>query len=84
MDKHGRRATVLGIFANAFLFAIKLTAGLLSGSLALISDALNSFSDTIYSIAIFIAVRLSGKTADEGHPFGHHRTHDLSGDVNPD
>jgi len=37
------------------------------------SDAINSFSDSVYSIAIFFAVRVSHKEADEGHPFGHHR-----------
>ena len=79
MDNHGRRATLIGILANAFLFVIKFTAGMLSGSLALISDALNSFSDTIYSIAIFIAVRLSNKNADEDHPFGHHRAEPVAG-----
>jgi cation diffusion facilitator family transporter len=79
MENHGRRATILGIVANAFLFSIKLTAGLMSGSLALLSDAANSFSDTIYSVAIFIAVRISGKKADRGHPFGHHRAEPVVG-----
>lgn len=73
MQNPGRRATLIGIAGNAFLFAIKAAAGMLSGSLALISDAINSFSDTVYSVALFIAVKVAHKKADRDHPFGHHR-----------
>jgi cation diffusion facilitator family transporter len=79
MDSHARRATILGIAANAFLFIIKAFAGLSSGSLAIISDAVNSFSDTVYSIAIFVAVKVSSRKADASHPFGHHRAEPVAG-----
>ena len=73
------RATVLNILANTALFILKIIAGLMSGSIALISDALNSFTDIISSIAVFICVRISSKQADEGHPFGHSRAEPVAG-----
>jgi cation diffusion facilitator family transporter len=73
MTSAGRRATLFNLAANAFLFVIKLVGYSLTGSLALMSDAINSFSDSVYSVAIFMAVRLSHKQADHDHPFGHHR-----------
>ncbi|MBI5049176.1 MAG: cation transporter [Deltaproteobacteria bacterium] len=73
------RATVIGLAGNIFLFAIKLIAGIISGSLALLSDAINSFTDIAASLAIFICVRVSDKEADEGHPFGHHRAEPIAG-----
>ncbi len=79
MTHQGRRATLFNIAANAFLFAIKYTGALMTGSLALMSDAINSFSDTIYSIAIFFAVKVSHKKADNDHPFGHHRAEPVAG-----
>ncbi len=73
------RASILNIIANTFLFAIKIVAGLMSGSIALISDALNSFTDVVSSIAIFVCVKISNKDADEGHPFGHSRAEPVAG-----
>ncbi|GMR04648.1 MAG: cation diffusion facilitator family transporter [Thermodesulfobacteriota bacterium] len=73
------RATLLNILGNTALFVLKLIAGLLSGSIALISDAINSFNDIVASIATFICVRISNKKADEGHPFGHSRAEPVAG-----
>ncbi len=73
------RATIIGLAGNIFLFTIKIIAGIFSGSLALISDAINSLTDIVSSIAIFICVRVSDKEADEGHPFGHHRAEPIAG-----
>ncbi|MBU0758498.1 MAG: cation diffusion facilitator family transporter, partial [Nanoarchaeota archaeon] len=53
--------------------------GLISGSLALLADALNSFTDILASIGIGISVRVSAKKADENHPFGHHRAEPIAG-----
>ncbi|MDH4226606.1 MAG: cation diffusion facilitator family transporter [Deltaproteobacteria bacterium] len=72
-------ATIVNIGANAALFAVKLAAALLSGSVALLSEAFNSLTDTVSSIAIFICVRISDKEADEGHPFGHKRAEPIAG-----
>jgi cation diffusion facilitator family transporter len=73
------KITLLGIIVNALLFVAKLIVGYLSNSLAVMSDALNSLTDVISSIAIFIAVKVSSKNADEGHPFGHQRAEPIAG-----
>ncbi len=73
------RATVWNIVGNTALFILKIVAGLMSGSIALISDALNSFTDIVSSIAVFVCVRISSKQADEGHPFGHSRAEPVAG-----
>lgn len=67
------------VVCNTFLFAIKITAGIMSNSLAVISDAFNSLTDILSSVIIFFAVKASSKQADEGHPFGHHRAEPIAG-----
>ena len=79
MNNTSRNATIILIACNTFLFGIKIIAGLKSNSLAVISDASNSFTDIISSIIIFIAIRSSSRQADEGHPFGHHRAEPIAG-----
>jgi len=79
MAKVGRNATLFNIAANLTLFVLKFAGSILSGSLALMSDAVNSFSDTVYSIAVFVAVKTSRKRADASHPFGHHRAEPVAG-----
>lgn len=63
----------LSFLANILLFSIKLWAGIRSASAALIADAWHTLSDSISSIIIMIAAKVSGKKADEEHPFGHGR-----------
>src|SRR5574337_1599738 len=79
MKNKGRQATIVLVICNTFLFAIKISAGIMSNSLAIISDAFNSLTDIISSIIIFFAVKTSSKQADEGHPFGHHRAEPIAG-----
>ena len=75
----GRLSSALGILLNALLFAAKLTAGFLSGSIAIIADAFNSLSDAATSLVTMIGFTLSGKQPDERHPFGHGRLEYVSG-----
>ncbi|MCC7210977.1 MAG: cation transporter [Candidatus Brocadia sp.] len=79
MENKGRQATIMLVVCNTFLFAIKITAGIMSNSLAVISDAFNSLTDILSSVIIFFAVKASSKQADEGHPFGHHRAEPIAG-----
>lgn len=79
MNPTAFRATLLNILGNAFLFIIKLWAAVISGSIALLSEAFNSLTDIASSIAVFICVKVSDKGADEGHPFGHSRAEPVSG-----
>lgn len=79
MEKIALRATRILIISNIFLFFIKIYAGLTVNSLAIISDALNSFLDIIASTAIWFAVKISYKEADWNHPFGHSRAQPIAG-----
>lgn len=75
----GTAAGALGIALNILLFALKLTAGLLSGSIAVVADAFNNLSDAGSSVITLIGFRLSGKRADPTHPFGHGRIEYVAG-----
>ncbi|MCQ2424111.1 MAG: cation diffusion facilitator family transporter [Clostridia bacterium] len=75
----GRRAGIVGIVANLFLFAVKLFAGILSASVSVIADALNNLSDAGSSIFLFVGYRLAGKPADKKHPYGYSRMEYLCG-----
>lgn len=67
------RVVNLGLGANAVLAVTKLSAGIFGHSQALLADGINSISDVVYFIVVRILVALSGKPADEEHPYGHHQ-----------
>ena len=79
MNISAKRATILGIIGNVVLFILKIIVGVIYNSIAVISDAINSFTDIIASVIVFISVKISGKRADKGHPFGHHRAEPIAG-----
>ena len=64
---------VLGIICNVFLFIIKIVSGVLIGSIAIISDAFNNFSDMGSSVVGLVGAKLSNLKPDENHPYGHGR-----------
>src|SRR6202012_4763189 len=66
-----RRAALLSVGASAALTLLKLAAGALSGSLALVSEGVPNALDIAASVLTYFAVRVADKPADEGHPFGH-------------
>ncbi len=70
---YGRLAGILGIIANLLLFILKLIIGLLSGSMAVMSDAFNNLSDMGSSLVSLIGTVAANQHADEEHPFGHGR-----------
>ena len=75
----GTAAGALGVALNILLFSLKLIAGVLSGSIAVIADAFNNLSDAGSSVITLIGFRLSGKRADPTHPFGHGRIEYVAG-----
>ncbi len=66
-------AGVLGILCNVFLFALKLIIGWSVNSIAIISDSFNNLSDTGSSAVTVIGAKMSNKSADREHPYGHGR-----------
>ena len=75
----GKLSGVLGIVFNLLLFAGKLAAGILSGALSVVADAMNNLSDAVSSIVTFAGFKLAERPADEDHPYGHARYEYLSG-----
>lgn len=69
----------VGIGLNLLLFAGKLAAGGLSGSIAVTADAFNNLSDAGSSVVTLLGFRLAGRKPDAGHPFGHGRMEYISG-----
>lgn len=72
-ERYGVFASIVGIITNCILAAIKLLAGLLSGSIAIIADALNNLTDSGTAIMTFVSFKIAAKPADKDHPFGHAR-----------
>ena len=70
---YGTFSGIVGIVVNLILFAAKFIAGTLSGSIAIMADALNNLSDAGSSIISLVTFRISAKPADREHPFGHAR-----------
>ena len=67
------RILLLSLSGNLFLSIIKLLAGIIAHSGALISDAVHSASDLFSTVAVIIGINISSKEADEKHPYGHER-----------
>jgi cation diffusion facilitator family transporter len=72
-DAYGRLSGVVGIIANLFLFLIKIIAGILSSSVAVIADAFNNLSDAGSAIVTLVGFHLASAPPDKEHPFGHGR-----------
>ncbi len=66
-----QRAANISLGINIFLFIIKITVGILSNSIAVLSEAFNSLTDIITSIALKKGVAISSKGADDDHQYGH-------------
>jgi cation diffusion facilitator family transporter len=70
---------MVGLAANAILAGVKLTAGVLGNSYALIADAIESWADIASSIIVWRAVVIADKPADADHPYGHGKAETLAG-----
>ncbi len=71
--QYGFLSGLAGIIMNLLLFTGKLIAGIISSSIAITADAFNNLSDAGSSIITLVGFKMSGKPADNEHPFGHGR-----------
>jgi cation diffusion facilitator family transporter len=86
MGAHGEPAVVpsksgaaaLSILSNSTLIILKVIAGSVTGSVALLTEALHSATDLIASIVAFFSVRAADAPADETHPYGHEKIEDMA------
>lgn len=72
-EKTAMRVSVVSIVANFILTILKLLAGIIAHSGAMISDAIHSASDVFSTIVVIIGVKISGRESDKDHPYGHER-----------
>ena len=78
---YGTVCSIIGIMLNVCLFVGKYFAGAISGSIAIMADAVNNLSDAGSSFITLIGFRFAGKKPDVDHPFGHGRFEYISGFV---
>jgi cation diffusion facilitator family transporter len=72
------RTSIIGIIVNIFLAGFKFVVGLISGSLAIMLDAINNLSDALSSVITIVGTALAGKAPDKKHPLGYGRVEYLS------
>lgn len=78
-EKEKKKAALFSILSNSSLIALKLFAGILSGSIGIISEAVHSGSDLLASFIAFFSIAESSKPADKDHQFGHGKYEDFAG-----
>lgn len=81
MPNHARKnraAAILSVASNALLTAVKLVIGVVTGSVAVLSEAANSAGDLIASAIAFAGVRAAARPADADHPYGHEKSENLA------
>lgn len=71
----------LSVISNSLVVMLKIVVGIITGSVAILSEAIHSFLDLIAAFIAFISVRISKKPADTGHPYGHGKVENLSGTI---
>ena len=74
-------AAALSIGSNALLIAIKLAAGAITGSIAILTEAIHSLIDLVASVVAFVSVRKADEPADADHPYGHEKVESLAATI---
>jgi cation diffusion facilitator family transporter len=69
--KKGEKITIACIIGNIVLSALKLVAGIIGGSKAMIADSLHSASDIVATSVVLVGIKVAQKPADSEHPYGH-------------
>jgi cation diffusion facilitator family transporter len=73
-----RRAAALSVLSNSVLILLKLIAGTITGSVAILTEAVHSSIDLVASIVAFFSVRKADEPADESHRYGHEKIENLA------
>jgi cation diffusion facilitator family transporter len=76
-----RGAAGLSIASNAFLIALKLAAGAITGSIAILTEAVHSLIDLVASVVAYVSVRKADEPADAEHPYGHEKVESLAATI---
>lgn len=78
-EKYGQLSGIVGILANALISVLKIIAGLIFSSIAILADGVNNLSDAANSVITLVGFKLASKPADKDHPFGHARYEYITG-----
>ncbi len=78
-DSYGKLAGIVGIISNTVLCLMKIIIGWISGSIAIIADAINNLADASSSVITLVGFKLASAPEDEEHPYGHARIEYLAG-----
>lgn len=81
MSRAPVRIAAISLIATAGLLALKLTLGLISDSIAVLGDAVDSGTDLTAATAALLSVQIAARPADEDHPYGHGKVESLSAGV---
>jgi cation diffusion facilitator family transporter len=71
-------AALLSIASNSLLILLKVVAGVLTGSIAILTEAIHSAIDLIASLIAFVSVRMADEPADADHPYGHEKAENVA------
>jgi cation diffusion facilitator family transporter len=71
-------AAWLSIVSNSLLIVLKVAAGIVTGSVAIITEAVHSAIDLVASLVAYFSVRKADEPADEDHPYGHEKVENLA------
>jgi cation diffusion facilitator family transporter len=74
-------AAALSIASNAILIALKLAAGAITGSIAILTEAVHSLIDLVASVVAYVSVRKADEPADAEHPYGHEKVESLAATI---
>jgi cation diffusion facilitator family transporter len=76
-----QRAAAVSIVSNSILIVLKIVAGAITGSIAIITEAIHSSIDLMASVVAFFSVRKADEPADESHPYGHQKVENVASGI---
>lgn len=75
------RVAFLSVLSNTFVVVLKIIVAMITGSVAVLSEAIHTSIDLMASLIAFFSVRISGRPADKIHPYGHGKVENISGTI---
>jgi cation diffusion facilitator family transporter len=72
------KPALLSIVSNTVLILAKVVAGSITGSVAILTEAMHSAIDLVASVVAYVSIRKADEPADENHPYGHHKMENLA------
>jgi cation diffusion facilitator family transporter len=75
------RAAAISILSNTLLIALKVVAGVVTGSIAILTEAAHSAIDLVASVIAFFSVRKASEPADASHPYGHDKVENVAAGI---